>query len=48
VARARGDRGAARRTLDRALAALAELDVEPSEATERLRRRIEGEGGETG
>src|SRR4029450_6775130 len=29
VALARGDRGAARRTLDRALAALAELDVEP-------------------
>ena len=48
VALARGDRGAARRTLDRALAALAELDVEPSEETERLRRRIEGEAGETG
>jgi DNA-binding SARP family transcriptional activator len=48
VALARGDRGAARRTLDRAMAALAELDVEPSEETERLRRRIEGEAGETG
>ena len=48
VALARGDRPAARRTLDRALAALAELDVEPSEETHRLRRRIEGEAGETG
>ncbi len=48
VALARGDRPAARRTLERALAALAELDVEPSEETHRLRRRIEGEAGETG
>jgi LuxR family transcriptional regulator, maltose regulon positive regulatory protein len=47
VALARGDRAAARRALDRALAALAELDVEPSEETDRLRRRIEGEAGET-
>ena len=47
VALARGDRAAARRTLDRALAALAELDVEPSEETDRLRRRIEGEAGDT-
>jgi DNA-binding SARP family transcriptional activator len=47
VALARGDRAAARRALDRALAALAELDVEPSEETDRLRRRIEGEAGDT-
>ena len=46
VALARGDRAAARRTLDRALAALAELDVEPSEETDRLRRLIEGEAGD--
>ena len=43
VALARGDRPAARRTLDRALDALADLDVEPSEETQRLRRRIRGE-----
>jgi LuxR family transcriptional regulator, maltose regulon positive regulatory protein len=48
VALARGDRAAARRTLDRALTALADLDVEPSQETHRLRRRIEGEAGETG
>jgi LuxR family transcriptional regulator, maltose regulon positive regulatory protein len=48
VALARGDRAAARRTFDRALAALAELDVDPSEETELLRRRIEGEAGEAG
>ncbi len=48
VALARGDRPAALRTLDRALEALAELDVEPSEETHRLRRRIRGEGGDAG
>jgi LuxR family maltose regulon positive regulatory protein len=47
VALARGDRAAARRTLDLALAALADLDVEPSEETLRLRRRVEGETAET-
>ena len=47
VALARGDRPAARRTLDRVLAALADLEVEPSEETDRLRRRIEGEAGDT-
>jgi len=47
VALARGDRAAARRALDRARAALAELDVEPSEETDRLRRRVEGEAGDT-
>jgi DNA-binding SARP family transcriptional activator len=40
AALARGDRSAARRHLDRGLAALAELGVEPSNATLRLRRRI--------
>jgi LuxR family transcriptional regulator, maltose regulon positive regulatory protein len=48
VALARGDRPAALRTIDRALEALAELDVEPSEETHRLRRRVRGEGGEVG
>jgi DNA-binding SARP family transcriptional activator/RecA/RadA recombinase len=48
VALARGDRPAALRTLDHALEALAELDVEPSEETHRLRRRIRGEGGDAG
>jgi DNA-binding SARP family transcriptional activator len=48
VALARGDRSAARRTLDQALAALADLGVEPSEETHRLRRRVRGEGGDTG
>jgi DNA-binding SARP family transcriptional activator len=48
VALARGDRPAALRTLDRALEALADLDVEPSEETHRLRRRIRGEGGDAG
>ena len=41
----RGDRSAARRTLDRALAALADLGVVPSEQMRRLRRRVRG-GGE--
>jgi len=45
VALARGDRPAALRTPDRALEALTELDVEPSEETLRLRRRVRGEGG---
>jgi len=40
AALARGDRSAAQRQLDRGLAALAELGVEPSDATRRLRRRI--------
>jgi LuxR family maltose regulon positive regulatory protein len=45
AALARGDRSAARRTLDRALAAMADLGVEPSEETRRLRRRVRGSGG---
>ncbi|HET6834302.1 MAG TPA: bacterial transcriptional activator domain-containing protein, partial [Acidimicrobiales bacterium] len=45
VALARGDRRAARRTLDRALAALADIEVEPSEETHRLRRRVRSEAG---
>jgi LuxR family transcriptional regulator, maltose regulon positive regulatory protein len=45
VALARGDRSAARLALDRALAALADLGVEPSEETRRLRRRVRGAGG---
>jgi DNA-binding SARP family transcriptional activator len=40
TALARGDRSAAQRHLDRGLATLAELGIEPSEATRRLRRRI--------
>jgi DNA-binding SARP family transcriptional activator len=48
VALARGDRSAARRTLDQALAALTDLGVEPSEETHRLRRRVKGEGDDTG
>jgi DNA-binding SARP family transcriptional activator len=40
AALARGDRSAAQRHLDRGLAALAELGVEPSDATRQLRRRI--------
>ncbi|HEX6567681.1 MAG TPA: BTAD domain-containing putative transcriptional regulator, partial [Acidimicrobiales bacterium] len=40
AALARGDRPAARRALDRALAALAELGVEPSDELGRLRRRV--------
>jgi DNA-binding SARP family transcriptional activator/RecA/RadA recombinase len=48
VALARGDRSAARRTLDQALAALADLGVEPSDETHRLRRRVRGEGDDTG
>jgi LuxR family transcriptional regulator, maltose regulon positive regulatory protein len=47
VALARGDGPAARRTLDRVLAALADLEVEPSEETRRLRRRVRSEGGKT-
>jgi DNA-binding SARP family transcriptional activator len=47
VALARGDRSAARRTLDRALAILADLGVEPSEETRRLRRRVRGGGVDT-
>jgi DNA-binding SARP family transcriptional activator len=42
---ARGDRSAARRTLDRGLAAMADLGVEPSEETRRLSRRVRGGGG---
>jgi DNA-binding SARP family transcriptional activator len=48
VALTRGDRSAARRTLDQALTALADLGVEPSEETRRLRRRVRGEGDDTG
>ena len=47
VALARGDRPAARRALDRVLAALADLEVEPSEETRRLRRRVRSEAGKT-
>jgi hypothetical protein len=47
VALVRGDRSAARRTLDRALAVLADLGVEPSEGTRRLRRRLRGGTGNT-
>lgn len=46
VALARGDRSAARRTLQRALAALADLGVEPSEEMRRLRRRVRNSGSE--
>jgi LuxR family transcriptional regulator, maltose regulon positive regulatory protein len=46
VALARGDRSTARRALDRVLAALADLGVEPSEETRRLRRRVRGGDGE--
>jgi LuxR family transcriptional regulator, maltose regulon positive regulatory protein len=42
VALARGDRSAARRALDRALAALTDLGVEPSAETSRLRRLVRG------
>jgi DNA-binding SARP family transcriptional activator len=48
VALARGDRSAARRTLDRGRAALSDLGVEPSEETRRLRRRVRGGGREPG
>ncbi len=44
AALARGDRSAARRTLDRALAALADLGVDPSPETQRLRRRVRSAG----
>jgi DNA replication protein DnaC len=47
VALARRDRSAARRTLDRGLAALTDLGVEPSEDTRRLRRRLRGGPGDT-
>jgi LuxR family maltose regulon positive regulatory protein len=47
VALARGDHSAARRALDRGLAALTDLGVEPSEGTRRLRRRVRSAGGET-
>jgi hypothetical protein len=47
VALARRDRSAARRTLDRTLAAVADLGGEPSEETRRLRRRLRGGTGET-
>jgi ATP/maltotriose-dependent transcriptional regulator MalT/DNA-binding SARP family transcriptional activator len=40
VALARGDRSAARLALDRCLAALTDIGVEPSEDTRRLRRRV--------
>jgi DNA-binding SARP family transcriptional activator len=46
VALARRDRSAARRTLDRGLAALTDLGVEPSEDTRRLRRRLRGGTGD--
>ena len=42
VALARGDRAAARRALDRSLAALADLGVEPAAETQRLRRLVRG------
>jgi LuxR family maltose regulon positive regulatory protein len=42
VALARGDRAAARRALDRSLAALSDLGVEPSAETQRLRRIVRG------
>jgi LuxR family maltose regulon positive regulatory protein len=45
AALARGDRSAARRSLDRGLAAMADLGVEPSEETRRLSRRVQGCGG---
>jgi LuxR family maltose regulon positive regulatory protein len=44
AALARGDRSAARRALDRALAALADLGVDPSPETQRLRRRVRSAG----
>jgi DNA-binding SARP family transcriptional activator len=47
VALARRDRSTARRTLDRGLAALTDLGVEPSEDTRRLRRRLRGGTGDT-
>jgi DNA-binding SARP family transcriptional activator len=42
AALARGDRSAARRALDRSLAALADLGVDPSPRTQSLRRRVRG------
>jgi DNA-binding SARP family transcriptional activator/ATP/maltotriose-dependent transcriptional regulator MalT len=44
AALARGDRSAARRALDRGLAALADLGVDPSQQTQSLRRRVRGAG----
>jgi DNA-binding SARP family transcriptional activator len=46
VALARGDHSTARRALDRALAALADLGVQPSEGTRRLRRRVRSARGQ--
>jgi LuxR family transcriptional regulator, maltose regulon positive regulatory protein len=45
AALARGDRSAARRALDRSLAALADLGVDPSPQTQSLRRRVRGATG---
>ena len=39
---AKGDRSGARRLLDRCIAALADIGVEPSATTDQLRRRIQG------
>jgi DNA-binding SARP family transcriptional activator len=47
VALARCDRSTARRTLNRGLAALTDLGVEPSEDTRRVRRRLRGGTGDT-
>jgi DNA-binding SARP family transcriptional activator len=47
VALARRDRSAARRTLDRMVAALTDLGLKPSEDTRRLRRRLRGGTGDT-
>jgi LuxR family maltose regulon positive regulatory protein len=44
AALARGDGSAARRALDRSLAALADLGVDPSPRTQSLRRRVRGAG----
>jgi DNA-binding SARP family transcriptional activator len=44
AALARGDRAAARRTLGRADATLAELGVDPSPELQRLRRRLRARG----
>ena len=48
AALARGNRSGARRTLDRGLAALADLGVEPSAEMRRLVHRVRGGSGETG
>jgi DNA-binding SARP family transcriptional activator len=47
VALSRGDHSTARRALDPALAALADLGVEPSEATRRHHRRVRRARGQT-